>query len=165
MFLAICPSCHHRDEQVENGEFPLGAVTCTTCGAPYAPIHEADVRHSILTNWAPSEGVAFDDEGPIEDADAKRFENFLADGYWFVKVFPRDVMSGPHQFEFTCIRRQDPHAYMDTALAEDAEWIRDLSEGVAQTTIDRNGDTYTLTATFTGPDETQTDTYYLIKGF
>lgn len=167
MFLSICPSCHHRDEQVESGEFPRGAVTCPNCGAPYAPIHEADVRFALLKDWAPREGVAFDDDGPIEPEDATRFEDFLAEGYWFVKVYSREVMSGEQQYVFECIHPRsaaDPQRFMTKALIEDAYEIRARSKR-ASTSIESAGDTCTLTTTFTGPKHAQTDTYYLIKGF
>lgn len=167
MFLSICPSCHHRDEQVESGEFPRGAVTCTDCVAPYAPIHAADVRFALLENWATREGVEFDDDSPIEEADANRFEAFLADGSWFVKVLSREVMSGPEQFEFTCVdpRAADPEKFLLKAMFEDANEIRTRSKWVASTSVENDDTAYRLITTFIRPNAQQTDTYYLIKGF
>lgn len=166
MFLSICPSCHHRDAQVEQGEFPRGAVTCPACGAPYAPIHAADVRFGILRDWATREGVDFDDDSPIEEDDAKRFEAFLADGHWFVKVYSREVMSGPEQFTFTCVdpRAVDPEQFLMKVMFEDAHEIRTHSKR-ASTSIEHDGDRHTLTTLFLRPTAQQIDTYYLIKGF
>lgn len=168
MFLSLCPSCHHRDAQVEQGEFPRGAVTCPNCGAPYAPIHAADVRFALLEDWAPREGVAFDDEGPIEKADAERFEAYLADGYWFVTIYSREAKSGDQQFHFETLHPRsaaDPHRFMTKTLVEDAYEVRTRSKRVASTSIENDGDRFTLTTTFLGRKAAQTDTYYLVKGF